>query len=263
MENIKLWPNGTPYYEAAYGQEETTVTPYLVQDDNPDKGLVIICPGGAYVMRAEHEGRPIAELLNKAGISALVLNYRVAPYHHPAILADAKRAIRFARYHAASWQVNPEKIAILGFSAGGHLAISATEHYDGGQTDGDDIDRVSSRPNAGIFCYPVVTLKEYTHEDSKKNLLGVSPDPTLVESLSGECSVPDDCPPAFIWHTADDTCVDVNNSLLLAKALHEKKIPFEMHIFPAGNHGRGLAMDVEGTNQWSQLMVNWLKNLHF
>ena len=103
MENMKLWENGTPYYNAEYGQPETTVTPYLVEDANPDKGLVIVCPGGGYSGRAEHEGKPIAEYLNKAGISALVLNYRVAPYQYPAELEDAKRAIRFARFHAKEW----------------------------------------------------------------------------------------------------------------------------------------------------------------
>lgn len=106
-------------------------------------------------------------------------------------------------------------------------------------------------------------MKEFTHQGSKNNLLGSNPDPTLVEKMSGECSVPDDCPPAFIWHTADDTCVDVNNSLLLATALHAKKIPFEMHIFPDGNHGRGLAEDVAGTCEWSPLMIKWLKRLGF
>lgn len=263
MENMKLWENGTPYYNAEYGQPETTVTPYLVEDANPDKGLVIVCPGGGYSGRAEHEGKPIAEYLNKAGISALVLNYRVAPYMHPAELSDANRAVRFARFHAKDWGVDSKKIGILGFSAGGHLAVSACEHYDGGKNEGDEIDRISSRPDAGIFCYPVVTMKEFTHQGSKNNLLGSNPDPTLVERMSGECSVPDDCPPAFIWHTADDTCVDVNNSLLLATALHAKKIPFEMHIFPDGNHGRGLAEDVAGTCEWSPLMIKWLKRLGF
>lgn len=263
MEKIKLWENGTPYFNADFGQEETTVTPYLLKNENQNKGLVIVCPGGGYSARADPEGRPIAELLNRAGISALVLNYRVAPYKHPAELSDANRAVRLARYHAAEWGIDPEKIGILGFSAGGHLAVSACEHYDNG-TQGDAIDQVSSRPNAGIFCYPVVTMQsEYTHQGSKNNLLGADPDPALVKKMSGESSVPDDCPPAFIWHTADDTCVDVNNSLLLAKALHEKNIPFEMHIFPSGNHGRGLAEDVDGTCQWSGLMLNWLKRLGF
>lgn len=265
MENMKLWENGTPYYNAEYGQPETTVTPYLVEDANPDKGLVIVCPGGGYSGRAEHEGKPIAEYLNKAGISALVLNYRVAPYQYPAELEDAKRSIRFARFHAKEWNVDPEKIGIIGFSAGGHLALMACEHFDFGKTDGDEIDRVSSRPNAGLLGYPVVSMvSKYTHLGSKNNYLGTNAsDAELAKRMSGECSVPDDCPPFFIWHTTGDTCVDVNNSLMLAQALHEKNISFEMHIFPIGGHGGGLALQVPPTAQWAPLMVNWLKYMKF
>lgn len=265
MEKIKLWENGTPYYNPAYGEEETTMTLYLVKNGNADKGCVIVCPGGGYSFRAPHEGEPIALMLNKAGISAAVLNYRVAPYRHPAMLADANRAVRFVRYHASEWEINPEKIGILGFSAGGHLAVSACEHYDAGKMDGDDvIDRVSSRPNAGIFCYPVATfIPEYTHMGTLHNLLGEQPEPALQTALSGENSVPDDCPPVFMWHTSEDDCVDVNNSLELARALRKKKIPFELHVFPHGGHGMGLAEENKSVGQWAGLLVNWLKLYHF
>lgn len=263
MKNIKLWKN-TPYYDPAFGQEETTITPYLVKDGNKDKGLIIVCPGGGYSMRAFYEGEPVAKMLNEAGISAVVLNYRVAPYKHPAMLTDANRAVKYVRYHADEWEIDPEKIGILGFSAGGHLAVSACEHYDYGVEDGDEIDRMSSRPNAGIFCYPVATfIPEYTHKGTLHNLLGKEPDPDLQKKLSGENSVPDDCPPIFMWHTAEDSGVSVNNSLELGKALRAKHIPFELHVFPYGCHGLGLATEGQNCNphvaQWASLLVNWLK----
>ena len=264
MEELKLWEKETPLFDISYGQPETTITPYLVNDENMDKGLVVICPGGGYVGRAPHEGEPIAKMLNNAGISALVLNYRVAPYKHPAMLYDAKRAIRYARYHAKEWKINSEKIGILGFSAGGHLAVSACEHYDYGMDNGDEIDMVSSRPNAGILCYPVATfVDEYTHKGTLRNLLGEEPDPELVKKLSGENSVPDDCPPMFIWHTSEDDGVDVKNSLELAKALRNKRIPFELHVFPYGRHGLGLAEEMPNVAQWSTLLVKWLKMYEF
>lgn len=268
MENIKLWDKETPYYNAEYGQEETTITPYLVKDGRKDKGIVIICPGGAYSGRAYHEGEPVARMLNDAGISAAVLNYRVAPYRHPAMLTDANRAVKFARYNAESWEIDPEKIGILGFSAGGHLAVSACEHYDYGNDNGDEIDKMSSRPNAGIFCYPVATfIDEYTHRGTLENLLGKAPDPILREQLTGEKNVPDDCPPIFMWHTAEDSAVSVNNSLEMAKSLRKKEIPFELHVFPYGFHGLGLADDDARNNphaaQWANLLINWLKLYNF
>lgn len=264
MESIKLWENGTPYFDENLGQEETTITPYLVKDGNASKGLVIVCPGGGYGMRAYHEGEPIAQMLNKAGISAVVLNYRLAPYRHPAMLTDANRAVKYVRYHAKEWEIDPEKIGILGFSAGGHLAVSACEHYDYGKDDGDEIDKMSSRPNAGIFCYPVATFDEsITHMGTLHNLLGEKPDEQLKNSLSGEKSVPDDCPPVFMWHTSADGAVNVNNSLALAQALRAKQIPFELHVFPYGQHGLGLADGDPHVAQWAELLVKWLKLYKF
>lgn len=264
MEKIKLWDNGTPYYDPALGQEETTLTPYLVKDGRKDKGLVIVCPGGGYAGRADHEGEPVAKMLNAAGISAVVLNYRVAPYRHPAPLTDANRAVRFVRYHAAAWEIDPKKIGILGFSAGGHLAVSACEHFDAGLVDGDEIDKESSRPDAGIFCYPVVTFhKPFAHIGSRNNLLGDEENKELDDLLTGEDNVPDDCPPCFLWHTAEDNGVPVENSLMLSAALSKKKIPFELHIFPKGWHGLGLAENNESVRQWAPLLVKWLKGYGF
>jgi Esterase/lipase len=263
MADIKLWENGTPYYNEEYGQPETTITPYLL-DKSEKHGCVIVCPGGGYVMRADHEGAPIAEMLNEAGISAVVLNYRVAPYKDPAMLCDVKRAVKYVRYNAEKWNIDPEKIGVLGFSAGGHLTVTAIEHYDYGCDDGDEIDKMSSRPNAGILCYPVVSfVNRSAHVGSGKNLLGENATEEMLRKYSGELNVRDDSPPVFMWHTGADGGVPVANCLDMATALQEKNIPFELHVFPYGVHGLGLAPDDPHVAQWAKLLVNWLKLYEF
>ena len=149
MEKLKLWENGTPGFIAEYGQEEPSLTPYLL-DNGKKNGCVIVCPGGAYVGKAAHECGVIAEMLNEKGVSAFTLDYRVAPYKYPFITGDALRAIRYLRFHADRLGIDPQKIGILGFSAGGHLASSAMNCFDYGK-EGDEIDRVSARPDFGIL----------------------------------------------------------------------------------------------------------------
>ena len=263
MADIKLWENGTPYYNEEYGQPETTITPYLL--DKPEKhGLVIVCPGGGYVMRADHEGKPIAEMLNAGGISAVVLNYRVAPYKDPAMLCDVTRAVKYVRYHADEWNIDPEKIGVLGFSAGGHLTVTAITHYNYGCDCGDEIDKVSSRPNAGVLCYPVVSfVNKSAHVGSGRTLLGENASEEMLRKYSGELNVRDDSPPVFMWHTAADAGVPVANCLDFATALQEKNIPFELHVFPNGVHGLGLAPGDPHVAQWAGLLVNWLKMYGF
>lgn len=262
-ENKKefLWADEPPYFDASFGQEAPSIVPYLLP--GKQNSCVIVCPGGAYVMRADHEGEPIAQMLNANGISAFVLNYRVAPYHHPVELTDAKRAIRYVRFHAERFGIDPQKIGILGFSAGGHLTVTALEHFDYGNEDGDEIDRVSSRPDAGVLCYAVISLLNYAHTGSRDYLLGENADPDLVRQLSGECSVREDMPPVFLWHTAADDGVFVQNSLNMALALKQKNIPVELHIFPDGPHGLGLAQETPGANQWPGLLANWLHRIGF
>ncbi len=265
MEKFKLWENGTPDFKPEYKQAEPTVTWYPAEgDDNKPKGCVIVCPGGAYSGLAGHEGGAYAEFLNKHGYHAFVLTYRVTPYNHPVELNDALRAIRFARYNAEKFGINPRRIAIMGSSAGGHLAVSASEHFDYGLTEGDEIDRVSSRPDFAILCYPVVSLVEpHSHFGSRYNLIGNPGNEALAISLSGEKSVRDDTPPTFIWHTFEDNCVPVENSIHYARALREKNIPFELHVFPHGWHGLGLSDPVPHTAQWTNLLINWLKLNNF
>lgn len=265
LEKIKLWENGTPLYDASYGQPETTITPYIVDNGDPT-GAVIVFPGGGYCMRADHEGEPIALMLNEAGISAFVLDYRVAPYKYPAALLDARRAVRYVRKNAAKFNIKPDKIGVLGFSAGGHLAVTAIEQFDYGMDAAeaaDDIDLVSSRPDAGILCYPVASLREYTHTGSRDTLLGVPADPALVDKLSAEISVREDMPPVFMWHTAEDNGVPVQNCLHLACAMSAKKLPYELHVFPYGPHGLGLAPQFPNVAQWAPLLCNWLHMYKF
>lgn len=260
---IKLWENGTPYYNEKYGQPETTITPYIA-DGEGKRGCVIVFPGGGYSMRADHEGEPIAKMINSVGIHAFVLNYRVSPYKHPAELEDALRAIRWVRYHAEEYNIHPEKIGILGFSAGGHLAVSASEHFDYGRPMGDEIDKLSSRPNAAIYCYAVCTLEApYAHEGTRNNLLGEDASEELVKQMSGPRSVREDMPPVFIWHTFEDAAVPVQNSLLMAMALREKNIPVEMHIYPYGHHGLGLAESFPHTAKWADALKDWLIHIGF
>ncbi len=256
---IKLWENNIPYYNSEYG-EEPFLTPYIVDGA---KSCVIVAPGGAYIHKAHgHEGVTIAEEFNKNGISAFVLDYRVAPYSYPAILEDVLRAVRVVRREAKNFGYCEDKIAVLGFSAGGHLASMSVTQFDYGRTDGDETDKISSRPDIGILCYPVITLGKYTHSDTKKFLLGEKiNDDELAKKLSSEKAVRDDTPPCFIWHTAEDSAVPCENSLLFASALSNRKIPFELHIFPYGEHGLGLAQNSNNgyAAVWMTLAVRFIK----
>ncbi|MFC4596638.1 alpha/beta hydrolase [Cohnella hongkongensis] len=257
-EWIRLWTGDAPGAQGRGDEDTPAIQAYPVQERG--RGAVIVLPGGGYGMRADHEGEPIALWLNAIGIPAFVLRYRVAPYRHPSPLTDAQRAVRYVRHHAGQWGIDPGKIAVLGFSAGGHLTVSVGTHYDGGNPDAaDPIDRESCRPDAIVPCYPVVTLKRpFTHEGSLTNLLGGDPDPALVEALSCELQVTEDTPPAFIWHTADDGAVPVENALLFAGALIRNKVSCELHVYETGRHGLGLAGDEPRTATWTELCGSWL-----
>lgn len=248
---LPLWPHEAPYTAQSPAQAQPSITEYKIDGS---RGAVIVCPGGGYAMKADHEGGPIAEMINAVGVSAYVLDYRVAPCHYNAPLNDALRAIRLVR------SLGYEKVSILGFSAGGHLTCSAATLYAQAELDdADPIDRISSRPDAFIPCYPVVSLKRFTHGGSRDNLLGEhASDPKLLDRFTAWENVTEDTPPAFLWHTASDGAVPVENSLLLAAALSEKKVPFELHIFPKGNHGLGLAEGDPIVSQWAGLCQKWL-----
>ena len=251
-EKIYLWKEDAPYTQFSPLQAQPSVTEYAVPGS---RGAVVVVPGGGYCMKADHEGAPIAEMLNQAGVSAYVLDYRVKPCHMLAPLADAKRAIRLVR------SMGYEKVAILGFSAGGHLTCTAATLYDAGNPDAaDPLERLSSRPDAFIPCYAVVSFGAFTHRGSRESLLGQenADNWELVRKFSNELHITPDTPEAFIWHTAADQAVPVENSLNLALALSAQGVPYEMHIFPQGQHGLGLAEEFEDVKQWTALLQKWL-----
>ncbi len=267
-DTIELWP-GTPPGAIAPGQEQherarelPCLTPFLLPGTRP-RPLVIVLPGGGYSHRAAHEADPVAQWLNGIGLHAAVCHYRVFPWRHPAPLSDAQRAVRLVRANAAAWQVMPDRIGILGFSAGGHLACSVANFGDDGAADATDpVAGVASRVNALIACYPVISAGSCSHRGSFANLLGEQPDADVLHRLSLENSVTPRNPPAFIWHTADDGAVPVANSLFYAQALSAAKVPFALHVYPHANHGIGLGRDFPGTaREWTHACDTWLHEL--
>ncbi|MFC0472252.1 alpha/beta hydrolase [Halalkalibacter kiskunsagensis] len=255
---MKLWNENVPYAVGDDVEDVPTMVPYIVES-NQLTGAIVVCPGGGYVRRATHEGEPIAKWLNSFGISAFVLNYRVHPYKHPAPVTDAKRAIRYVRKYAEKWNIDQTKVGILGFSAGGHLASTVGTQFDYGDNQSKDpIERESSRPDLLILSYPVITFGEHRHEGSMHHLLGENSSLELRNTYSSENQVSKDTPPTFIWHTADDESVPVENSLLFASALSKKSVPFELHTFENGRHGLGLAEDRPDVFAWTKLCESWI-----
>jgi acetyl esterase/lipase len=262
MNRIKLWDNSPKDYIGEYDTGVNAGYPYMdefVIKDGKAHPCFLILPGGGYDHMSNHEGANVASELNKQGISCFVLYYRLAPYKHPVYLYDVKRAMRYIRYNADKYNIIPDKIGIMGFSAGAHLACLCAENFDRFEYDSeDDIDKVSARPDLLCMSYPVVTItKDVQHARSGDNMCG--DDTNLREQLSAELNVRDDMPPVFLWHTFEDKSVDCRNSLEMAAALKAAGVKFELHIFPDGKHGLDFAADVEGTNQWYGLFLNWLK----
>jgi len=259
VEAIPLWPGEPPG-----GSEDgfvPTLTPFLLEGDAP-RGAGVVVPGGGYGTRAEHERTPIARRFNEAGFHTFILDYRVSPNRHPAPLMDAARAVRMVRALAEEWRVKPDKIAVLGFSAGGHLTASLAVFYDGGEPDADDpVAQASARPDAVVLCYPVISSGPHGHRGSFDNLLGAEATEAEREKMSLEKHVHSGMPPAFLWSTADDQAVPVENSLMLATAMRQKEIPFEMHIYPHGPHAMGLAAKDPHVATWIPLCVEWLHGM--
>jgi acetyl esterase/lipase len=210
-----------------------------------------------------HEGADVANWLSANGVAAFVLKYRHkgTGYQHPAPLDDAQRAIRTVRARAKEWKVDPKRVGILGFSAGGHLASTAGTHFNDGKSDATDpIERLSCRPDFLVLLYPVISLTTtYTHQGSKQNLLGKDADAKLVESLSNENQVTAQTPPTFLMHTDGDTGVLPENSVLFYLALRRAKVPAEMHIYEKGQHGLGLAPKTPGLSTWPDRCIDWMR----
>ncbi len=258
-----LWPSGAPGALGSGEEDRPSLTVYLPKAAEAVPTGVVICPGGGYqALAMDHEGRQIAAWLNSLGVAALVLKYRLGPrYHHPIEMEDGQRAVRWARYHAADLGIDPHRLGVWGFSAGGHLASTLGTHFDAGHPDAPDpIDRVSCRPDFMILAYPVISLSPpYVHEGSLHNLLGDHPDPKSVQELSNELQVTPDTPPTFLFHTGSDSVVPVENSVLFFLALKKNRVPAEMHIFERGPHGVGLAPADATLSLWPTLLANWLR----
>ncbi len=260
---ICLWDDDVPGFDPAISQEKPNMMPYLLNGKGPCPA-VIICPGGGYGHKAAHEGAPVAMWLNSIGVSAFVLDYRVAPYRHPLPWLDAQRAIRLVRERAAQYGIDEKRVGILGFSAGGHLASTVSTHYDCGDPHAEDpVERYSSRPDVQILCYPVITFGKHRHDGSCRALLGAEPPTALLAALSNETQVNEDTPPSFLWHTGDDMSVPVENSLLFAQALSQHRVRHALHVFMTGKHGVGLAEDNPYLCMWTSLCEGWLKEIRF
>ena len=259
-----LWPDGATDAKGQTDNDKPTLAIMLPPADKANGTAVVVCPGGGYGgLAMSYEGIEVGEWLNSLGVAAAVLKYRHkgSGYEHPAPLQDAQCAIRTLRARAAELKIDPAKIGILGFSAGGHLASSAGTHFDEGKTHAADaIERVSSRPDFLVLCYPVISfVSPQTHQGSKKNLLGADPDPKLVEYMSNELQVTPETPPTFLFHTNADSGVPPENSVLFYLALCKAKVPAELHIYETGPHGVGLGKKVPAVATWPGLCADWMR----
>ena len=258
---IVLWESGAPNAVGKEPQDISSITPYLPSKEIATGAAVLVLPGGGYSHLSEvKEGSDVAKWLNSLGVTAFVLKYRLGMrYHQPNQLLDAARALRIVRARAKDWSIDPNRIAILGFSAGGHLASTLGTHFDTGKPDAkDEIERVSSRPDLMILIYPVITMGEFTHKGSKLNLLGEDPTADLIKLYSNELQVTKDTPPTFLVHTMTDTAVPVENSMMFASALRRANVPVEFHLYEQGPHGFGLAPTNPILASWAARCAGWL-----
>jgi acetyl esterase/lipase len=262
-EVIQLWPTGAP---GAVGKDEDdipTLTVYSLPADKANGTAIILCPGGGYFyLTGAKEGKLPAEWLNNMGVTAFVLKYRLAPrYRHPAPLQDATRAMRYVRSHAKQYHLDPERIGIWGFSAGGHLASTLATRYDSGNPKASDpIERVGCRPDFAILSYPVITMDiTTTNLITRRALLGPLPSRELIDYLSNEKHVNAKTPPTFLFHTSEDPLVSPENSVLFYQALRKAKVPAEIHLFEKGTHGVPLIQKDDTLSPWGKCLAAWLK----
>jgi len=267
---IPLWTGVVPGSHGIGPEDIPLLIPHFPEPSQASDCAIVICPGGGYGHHAmDHEGKQIAQWFNTIGVTAFVLQYRLPKqgYPHPVPLMDAQRALRLVRYRAAEWKINPDKIGIMGFSAGGHLASSAGTHFEKpvavpGIT--DEIDTLSCRPDFMALIYPVISMHEgITHRGSRKNLLGPEPASDLVELMSNEKQVTPQTPPTFLVHADDDKVVTVENSIRFYQALHQAQVPAEKHIFLHGGHGFGMRPTAGPAAQWPKLCQQWLQQMKF
>jgi acetyl esterase/lipase len=263
---IRLWQGDAPGALGQRPQDIPTLTPFLPPPEKRNGASMLILPGGGYSHLAEHEGDGYATWFAEHGVAAYVLKYRLGAsgYRHPIELGDAARALRLIRTFAKRDGLDASRVGVIGSSAGGHLAATLATHFDAGKPDSSDpVERERSRPEVAILCYPVITMGEFTHNGSKRELLGQNPAPELIQNLSAELRVTAETPPTFLWHTFEDKTVPVENSLMFAAALRKAKIPFSLHIYEQGAHGLGLGRPGRPAPPWGDDLLYWLKERKF
>jgi acetyl esterase/lipase len=266
MRNILFWKNETTDQSAEELKAANIphLIPFVQKEAGAPYSCVIVLPGGGYEALSPQEADPVAGWLNGLGISAFVLHYSVAPARHPQPYHDVRRAIQWVRAHAEHFNIDPNRIGVLGFSAGGHLTGSAATMWeDASLAIGDELDSISARPDLAVMCYPVVTGDSVScHEGSLLNLMGGNLTDEVRDSFSLEKRVSSNTPPIFLWHTVDDATVPVNNAFLMAQALGKAGVEYELHVFPEGRHGLGLCSIGDRRNaylaRWRGLCAQWL-----
>ncbi|MBE7039258.1 MAG: alpha/beta hydrolase [Ruminococcaceae bacterium] len=255
---MDLWKSLPEGYEAM-----PTIEYYKAENKTTD-AVFVIFPGGGYSHHSEPEGAGYAKMFNVWGADAFVVKYSVAPSVFPCQLCDAKRAVQIVRANAPQYGINPEKVVVVGSSAGGHLsAMLSTFKEDVKAPENDEISKENFLPNYQVLCYPVITLSDddIVNKGSRRHLIGENYDIDLARKLSPQLVCDEKTPPAFIWHNADDGAVHVFNSINYAKSLREHNVPVELHIFPFGGHGIAAAAE-KHSGQWMGLLFNWLKEMN-
>jgi acetyl esterase/lipase len=281
---LKVWPSGAPgsVKNENYSEKSTvtgeivshyekvtdpTITVFLPSAEKATGTAVLICPGGGYGGLAfDHEGYAIARWLNNNGIAGIILKYRlpsdeIMKDKSVGPLQDAQESIRIIRRNALQWRIDPWKIGVIGFSAGGHLASTLSTHF--AEKVYTVKDTTSARPDFSLLIYPVISFDStFTHAGSRRNLIGASPSEDAVRHFSNELMITDKTPPAFLVHSADDKVVPVKNSIVYFEGLVRYNIPAELHVFQKGGHGYGLAINSGTQSAWPDLCLRWLKEIH-
>jgi len=271
LGSIRLYSGDAPGALGQRPQDIPTLTPFPADPAKRNGATMLILPGGGYGSLAEHEGTGYAEFFAAHGITAYVLKYRLGSngYRHPIMLNDAARALRLLRAFAKRDGLDPARIGVIGSSAGGHLAATLATHFNLTLPHGptlnaaDPVDAESSRPDLAILCYPVISLGEFAHAGSRRNLLGENPSAELVRALSNELQVTSETPPTFLWHTVEDKVVPIENSLLFAAAMRKAGVPFSLHVYENGPHGLGLGRPGREAPPWADQLLYWFQERKF